>query len=63
MTKAVSVKSVKADQVVLQEKYEEVRLIFYDAQADLKAAKDELCTFNNKYGRVIAMMEYDQKED
>ncbi len=62
MTAAVSVKTVKAEQVKLQEAYDVSRVRWNKAHADLRVKKIELCKFRDKYGRVIAMMEAD-KED
>lgn len=60
MTTAVSVKSVKAKQVALHKEYEKARAVYDVAIAGLKEKKLALCTFNDKYGRVIAMMEADK---
>lgn len=63
MTAAVSVKSVKAKQDVLQKAYNKARLVWDKASGELRDKKIELCTFNDKYGRVIAMMEEDSKNE
>ena len=62
MTNALSVKTIKAKQDALQKSYNKSRLVWDKAAEDLKAKKEELCKFKDKYGRVIAMMEAD-KED
>lgn len=59
MTKAISVKTIKAEQDVLQKAYDKSRLVWDKASLDLKSKKIKLCTFRDKYGRVIAMMEAD----
>ncbi len=62
MTVAISVQTVKDEQVKLQEAYNTSRLRWDKANADMMAKKIKLCAFRDKYGRVIAMMEAD-KED
>ncbi len=59
MTDALSIHTIKARQDALQEEYNVASQIFYDAQGKLHEKKAALCEFNNKYGRVIAMMEED----
>jgi hypothetical protein len=59
MTDAVSIKTIKAKQDALQEEYNEASQAFYDAKGKLAEKKTALIEFNNKYGRVIAMMEED----
>ncbi len=62
MTAAVSVKSIKKAQAKLQLAYNDAQKKFYAAQEVAREASDKLCKFNDKYGRVIAMMDAD-KED
>ena len=59
MTDAVSIKTIKARQDVLQEEYSVASQAFYDAQGKLHEKKIALCSFNDKYGRVSAMREED----
>ncbi len=59
MTDAVSIKTIKARQDALQEEYSVAAQAFYDAKGKLAEKKIALCSFNDKYGRVIAMMEED----
>ncbi len=41
----------------LNAKFAEIKGIFNEAQAALNAAKLELTEFNNKYGRVLKLLE------
>jgi hypothetical protein len=59
MTDALSIDTIKARQDVLQEEYSVASQAFYDAKGKLHEKKAALCAFNDKYGRVIAMMEED----
>ncbi len=59
MTKAVSVEDIVAQQAKLQANYEKAQGAMQDAQGKYKEEKAALCTFNDKYGRVIAMMNED----
>ena len=59
MTDAVSVESIIAEQVELQEEYNQAQTAMQDAKGKYDEKKLALCTFNDKYGRVIAMMKED----
>jgi len=59
MTEAISINTIKAKQDALQEEYSVASQAFYDAKGLLHEKKAALCKFNNKYGRVIAMMKED----
>lgn len=59
MTKAISVDDLIKEQVALLEEYEIARLAMHDARDEHKQKKTALIKFNNKYGRVIAMMTED----
>ena len=61
MTNAISVKALKAKQDVLQKAYDKSRVTWDKANLDLRSKKTDLCTFRDKYGRVIAMMEADTR--
>jgi len=62
MTAAVSVKQVATQQAKLQKAFEKQRTVFMAEKDKFMDAKLALCKFNDKYGRVIAMMEADKEE-
>lgn len=59
MTDAISVASIKAQQEALQATFEQAQARVQEAQSMYVEKKIALITFNNKYGRVIAMMNED----
>lgn len=59
MTKAVSVKDIKKQQDALQKDYTVAQGAMQDALGKLAEKKTALVDFNNKYGRVIKLMEED----
>jgi len=56
MTKAISVQEVKEAQKVLQKVFAENKEAFYEAQEKLNTSKKKLSEFNDRYGRVLHMM-------
>lgn len=59
MTKALSVKSIVVQQQKLQEEYNKASVAAQKARVTLVEKKSELVSFNNKYGRVIKLMNED----
>lgn len=59
MADAVSVKDLKAKQDVLRKRFEGAQSKLQDAQKEHYEAKAKLVEFNNKYGRVLRLMEED----
>ncbi len=59
MKNNISVKELKIQKDNLQEEFEEAQEIMQDAQTTYAEKKDTLITFNNKYGRILQMIEED----
>jgi len=59
MTKAVSIEDIKAEQDVLNTVCQKAQQAMYDAKSDYAEKKNVLIKFNNKYGRVLQMMNED----
>jgi len=59
VTAAITGKDLKPRQKALQTKYDKAATAFYSAQAALAKAKDELVAFNNKYSRVLTVLNED----
>jgi len=59
MTDAISVAQLVATQKKLQAAHDKAQGAMQDAQGKYGEKKAALCKFNDKYGRVIAMMEED----
>lgn len=55
----ISVKELKMQKNNLQAEFEEAQEIMQDAQTMYAEKKDTLITFNNKYGRILQMIEED----
>jgi hypothetical protein len=59
MTNAVSVKSVQKEHTALYAEFVEAKDSLQDARSRYAEKKAAYCKFNNKYGRVLAMMKED----
>ena len=59
MTDAVSIKDIQAEQVVVQNAFLKAKVAYYSAQEKLNASKKKLTKFNDRYGRVLQMMNED----
>ncbi len=59
MTDAISVTELMKQQDALQKDYEKATGALQNAQGKYAEKKAILCKFNDKYGRVIAMMNED----
>jgi hypothetical protein len=59
MTNAISVATLIAGQDALHKEYEQAKSVLQEAQSLFAEKKSALVKFNNKYGRVIAMMNED----
>lgn len=59
MTDAVSIEDIKAEQEVLQKAFTKNKVAYYEVQKKLNASKRKLSEFNDRYGRVLQMMNED----
>ena len=59
MTDAISIKDVQAEQGVLKKAFTKNQVAFYEAQKKHNASKTKLTEFNDRYGRVLKMMNED----
>ena len=59
MTDAISIKDVQVDQAALQKVFLKDKAAYYSAQEKLNASKKKLTKFNDRYGRVLQMMNED----
>lgn len=59
MTKAVSLTDIQADKERLLKAFIKDKAAYYAAQKKLNASKVKLTKFNDRYGRVLQMMDED----
>ena len=57
MSKTISVEGLQKDQKKLTESFHKELAVFTKAQKVYEKAKLELVTFNNKYGRVLEVLD------
>lgn len=57
MSDTLTVDGLKSEQVELQGSFDKAREVFDKARATYETAKASLVKFNNKYGRVLEVLE------